>query len=226
MNSSPIPILICIFKQKLLKNKISYLILIFIIPLLFTQCINDEKEVNFDYQGRLKYFSNQNGIEHFIESENKTKASLPLPECFSTDYSDISLTNENNFVCSENKVHFSIDEIPKSEVNYYAEYFNDLEIKEQEDINIMRDYCVETRAFGLIDSKKSIYSILTTKENKVMLLGSVKGKTDTTSKELFYQFGVIEGKESYFVLQAIVSSENVSFLHLDILEIFKNFKIK
>lgn len=216
---------ISIFKQKLLKNKFTYLFLLFFIPLLLAGCSNDNKKEKFDFEEKLKYFNNQNGIIHPIQIEYENNAAIPLPDCFTKDNSYISITNENNFVCSENKVHFSVDVIPKAGVEYYAEYFNDLEIKEQEEINIMLDYCVEARDIGLIRKSRSIYSSLKTYENNTMLLGSVKGKTNNESKELFYQFGVVERKQSIYILQAIMSTENVAFLHSEVLELFKNFSI-
>ncbi len=211
--------------QKQLKNLFSYRLLLLFLPLIFVQCNLDSKNEKIDYHGKLKYFKNQYGIEHFIEDGEGYDVMIVLPECFTNDYSSFSISNKNNFVCYDNNVYFSVDVIPKSEINFYAEYFNDEKIKSQEDVLIMRDYCVDTRAFGLLEETRSIYSNILTKENKAILLGSVKGKSDPYAKELFYQFGVIEGRDSFYILQAIMSVENTSFLHQDILEIFKSFKI-
>lgn len=203
----------------------SYQLLILLIPFLFLQCEQDNEVEKIDYHGKLKYFPNQYGIVHAIENDINTETYITLPECFTKEYSSISITNKYNFVCSDNKVFFSVDAIPKEDINHYAEYFNDEKTKSQEDILIMRDYCIESRAHGLIEDSRSIYSNITTKENKAILLGSVKGRSSPNEKELFYQFGVIENGDTFYILQAIMSVENTSFLHQDILEVFKSFKV-
>jgi hypothetical protein len=216
---------ICIFNQKLLKKLLSYAPLLFILPLIFVQCKLDNED-KIDYHGKLKYFDDQDGVKHFIENDENSGAYITLPECFTNEYSSVSITNKNNFVCSENKIYFSLDVIPKEEINHYAEYFNDTEIKNQEGEYIMRDYSVETRANGLTDATKSIYSNIVSFDNKPIHLGSVKGKEGSQGKELFYQFGVVSGKDSYYILQAIMSKNNTAFLYDDILEIFKSFRIE
>ena len=202
-----------------------YLLLLILIPLLSAQCESKEDK-KIDYQGKLKYFPEQYGIEHFIENDKNSGAYITLPECFTNEYYSISITNKHNFVCSDNKIYFSADVIPKEEINHYAEYFNDTKIKNQEGVYIMRDYCVETRAFGLTYETKSIYSNIVSFDNKPIHLGSVKGKEGSQGKELFYQFGVVAGKDSYYILQAVMSTNNTSFLYDDILEIFKSFRIE
>jgi len=208
-----------------LKNFSPYLLLLFFIPLLFVQCASDHDENKKDYNGKLKYFPNQQGIEYFIKNNENAGAYITLPECFTKDYSSFSISNKNNFVCFDNKVFFSVDAIPKADINHYAEYFNDTKIKSQEDIYIMRDYCIATRAFGLTHEKRSIYSNFISFENKPIHLGSVQGKKVANDQELLYQFGVIEGKDTFYILQAILSSRNTSYLYNDILEIFKSFRL-
>lgn len=202
-----------------------YLILLLFIPLLSAQCESNETN-KIDYQGKLKYFPNQFGVEHFIEHDNYFGAYTTLPECFIADYSSFSLTDRNNFFCSDKKVYFSLDIIPKKDINNYTDYFKDTISENQEGALIMRDYCIETRAEGLSDELRSIYTDLLTHNNTTMHLGSVTGKEGAYGKELFYQFGVVTGEESYYILQAIMSSENTPFLYNDILEIFKSFRIK
>ena len=83
---------------------------------------------------------------------------------------------------------------------------------------------MEIRFVGLYDARKSVYSTSITHNNKVMLLGTVIGKTNTYAEELSYQYCVIAIDDTYYILQAISDVNNFKYLRQDILEIFKSFK--
>jgi hypothetical protein len=210
--------------QKLLKNHFPYQFLFVLLPLFFVQC-EGKKEVKTEYKNKLKYFRDQYGIEKFISEDNKSGVYISLPECFRNEYSSISIKNEHNFYCYGNEIYFSIDPIEKSNMGYYVSYFSDNRTKNKDDLSILRDYVIATRSNSLIDAQKSVYSNIKTNENKLMYLGSVKGYSSKYEKELFYQFGVIADGETYYILQSILSADNTPFLHQDIIEIFKSFRI-
>lgn len=204
--------------------KILIVLFVLLLPFLFYQCETKDNS-GVDFQGKLKQFKNENAQAILINGKQNELAEIILPECFDKDYSKISISNDYNFSCFSSKVFFTVDAISKNKINYYAEYFNDEKIKSKDGINIMRAYCLETRAFNLYEKSKSIHSILTTNEGEAMLLGSVKGKSYRNEEELYYQYGVVEGEKNYFILQAIVSEENAKYFHPDIIQIFRNFKL-
>ena len=209
-----------------MKNLIPYHFLLVLLPLFFVQCEETkEKETKIEYKGKLKYFTDKFGIERFISEDNKSGIYITLPECFKDEYNNISIKNEHNFYCYDNEVYFSIDPIQKKDMSYYAEYFADDKTKNQDDLSILRDYMMSSRELNVTNSTKSIYSTISTNENKPMLLGSVKGYSNQYSDELLYQFGVIADGDTYYILQCIMSINNSAFLHGDAIEIFKSLRI-
>jgi len=217
----------CIFMQKQVKYTLPYPFLLLLIPLFFLQCqMDDENEEKVDYQGTMKYFPDAFGIERFITDNANGGVYITLPECFEINhYIDISIKNTNNYYCYDNEVYFSADPIDQSTIPFYAEFFEDSSIKKQDDLSILRDYVIAIRKQNTIEASESIYSSMTTSENKKILLGSVKGHSDPYSKELLYQYGVIAVGDTYYILQCIMSADNAVFLHGDVLEIFKSFKV-
>lgn len=209
-----------------MKRIFPYHFLLLLIPFFFAQCQEGKgKENKIEYKGKLKHFTDQYGIERFISGDNATGTYITLPECFKSEYSYISIKNEYNFYCYDREVYFTIDPIEKVDMSFYKAYFADEKTKSKDDLSILRDYMMSSRELNTINSTKSIYSSITTNENKPMLLGSVKGYSNQYADELLYQFGVIQDGDTYYILQCIMSIENAVFLHTDVLEIFKSFRI-
>ena len=209
-----------------MKKIFTYYLFILVLPLFFIQCQEKkEKEIKIEYKGKLKYFTDKYGIERFISADKKSGIYITLPECFKSEYNNISIKNDHNFYCYDSEVYFTVDPINKEDIGYYAEYFADERTKNQDDLSILRDYMMSTRELNIINSTKSIYSSIVTNENKPMFLGSIKGRSNAYSDELLYQFGVIADGNTYYILQCIMSVDNAVFLHRDAIEIFKSFRI-
>lgn len=195
------------------------------IPLFFLSCNPKSKKDKIEYNGKLKYFTDRNGYEHFISEDSINGANIILPECFKLEHqSSVGLSNKFIYYCDKNATYLTVDPISKKDINKYRKYFDEDTDSHSSDIELLRDYFISIREAGLIDPIRSVYSSTTTETGEDMILGSVKGKRYPESEELFYQFAVIENKNTYYVLQAILSKENTAFLLEDVLTIFRSFE--
>lgn len=216
---------------KKLKKLFLYPLFLFI-TLLFVGCVpsnqpnqKDHPTKIIEYKGALKYFKDRYGQEMYNPINPNEGFYITLPECFKMEkYSSISLTGQFTYLCNENSTYITIDPITKKDVSYYRDYFEKREVKALDDLNVLIDYVMEIRALGLNNATKSVNSTIITHKGKKMLLGTVIGRTSADTNELSYQYGVLSVGNNYYVLQAIVSLNNIKYLRENILEIFKSFR--
>lgn len=189
-------------------------------------CTPTKSEKKQDLSKSLRYFNQQNGKEHTVVYKNKDLAYIQLPSCFEEDiWSGISLTSEFVYHCYQNSTYLSVDVIPKDEMNYYKSYFKKKERDNKKDTRVLLDYVMDVRSSGLNwPSTSTPLTEITTEFGQKMLIGSVKGQPFNTNEEVFYQYGVVEGKEHYFILQSFMSLANAKLLGNDFITIFKTFE--
>lgn len=203
-----------------------YRYLVLFTTLLCIGCKTDEPAKKQSLEQSLRYFDKQNGIEHTVTLDNQDLAYIQLPDCFTEDLWDyISLTNNFVYMCGINNTYLSVDPIPKDEINYYKSYFIQETIKDMEAIDVLLKYVLDIRSSSLTwPSTSTPLSEVKTESGEKMLLGSVKGISTYDNNEVFYQYGVIEGKDHYFIIQAYMSIDNAKLLSEDFMTIFKTFE--
>lgn len=198
------------------------------------ECVpNDQKKLKdnpnnrIEYKGALKCFTDKYGQEIYEPINKNHGFYITLPECFQFEkFVSISLTGQFTRVCNDKSTYFTIDAITEKDISYYKDYFENKKTKTESNIQILRDYVMEIRAVGLVETQKSVHSSIKTNKGKEMLLGTVVGKINTYGYNLSYQYGVISVGKTYYVLQAISEVDNFKYLREDILQIFKSFRAR
>lgn len=201
-----------------------FFMFIFSLMLTTTGCEDDAENAG-TFPVTFKNFDASKASEELMEWDHHGLY-VYLPKCFQrVNNRSFSLSNEHNFSCEENKLHFSVDFISNDDMPYYRKYYERDNTHEKDELIIL-DYITASRTENLSSASTSIHSVDTTFQDQLIYMGAVRGQQSSYSNELYYQFGVIKSKPGYYLLQFIANDNDIQFYHRDIVEIFKSARIR
>lgn len=199
-----------------------YILLSFL--LLTTLSCEDEKEKEVE-RGTFSYFSNDISERQFKYGSNNGFY-ITLPTSYNVNsYLNFSITNADNYNDQDNSSFFSVDHFTQEDISYYEKYFADsLKTSSQDNLELMLNYALNSRASNLKLCTTSIISTITTKSGINMKVAAVKGSENNYRNPLYYQYGIFELDKEIYLIQFIVNEEDISFFHGDILTVFKSVR--
>jgi hypothetical protein len=172
-------------------------------------------------------------FSYFPEASSERKFSfnngdgfyITLPDCFTLSGNQyLSVYNQENYECSEINAYFTIDHFSSADIaglqNEEKNSYDPTQSKEEFLIN----YALDQRSNGLSFFNTSIQQKTKTTAGIELKLAAVKGRVDTYSNELYYQYASFKLKNSFILIQFIVNSDDVRFFNEDILSILKTIR--
>jgi len=195
-------------------------------PLLFLLVACKDPSTEKSAQQEIEFTYYKSGKERFITVDPSNSIYVTLPQSFElTSYSrNISLTQDHEFRSQDTYTFFSVDPIKKEDIDYYKNYFPGDSYRDTSNQITLLDYMLSKRSNNLTETSTSIKTTLQTSRGKEIVIASIKGKSTNHSNMIYYQYGIVQSKNMYYLLQYISNADNISYYYEDVIKMFKSFR--
>lgn len=199
------------------RSSIPYILLHLLFINIFLSGCSEEPEKDPADKLTFKYFPGD-PAERLFRFDNQSGFYMTLPSCFKVDaYTQISITNTNNYECDETQSYFSIDRFTPEDMDYYTKYYGNDSTVTSDPKELLMNYVLDSRMSNISIKTKSIETEANSKAGIPILLAAIKGSQSNYSNPLFYQYALFQVNDDIYLVQFIVNEEDVSFYHDDLL---------